>query len=56
MSGEELSRWLLRFYRRFYLRPSYLMRRLAGIRSFSHFMTLAIAGLNIFSFSCTGRK
>lgn len=56
LSGDELSKWVVRSYRKFYLRPSYLIRRLAGVRSFNHFMTLAIAGLNIFSFSCTGKK
>ncbi len=56
IKGEELSKAVVNAYRRFYLRPSYLLRRLKGIDSFEQFMILAIAGLNIFRFSMTGNK
>lgn len=56
MSGEALNRWLLRFYRGFYLRPSYLLKRFMSIRSKDQAIALTIAGLNILQFSFSGRK
>lgn len=56
MNGKELNRWLIKFYRSFYLRPGYLLKRLAGIRSASQAMSLLVAGLNIFNFSISGKK
>lgn len=56
MSGEELSQWIVKAYRSFYWRPAYLIKRLVGIRSFDEFMTLFVAGLNIFQFSMKGEK
>lgn len=56
MSGQELNRWLLKFYRSFYLRAGYVLKRLSGIRSASQATSLLIAGLNIFNFSLSGKK
>jgi len=56
MKGEELSRWLVRLYRGFYLRPTYLAKRLAEVRSLDRFMILFLAGLNILGFCLTGQK
>lgn len=56
MSGQALNSWLLRCYRGFYLRPGYLLRRLAGIHSLGQAATLTIAGLNILQFALSGRK
>lgn len=56
MSGDELHRWLIKAYRSFYLRPSYIWKRLRGIQSLSEFMVLVIAGTNIFQFSVSGKK
>ncbi len=55
-SGEALSKTVVRAYRKFYLRPSYLARRLVGSRSLEEFMIQAIAGMNILAFALTGRK
>lgn len=43
----ELDRWQKRFFRSFYYRPSYVMRRLMSIRSWQEFATLAKAALSI---------
>lgn len=56
MDSKELMTWIKRAYRRFYMRPEYLARRLAGIRSTSELMVLATAGTNIFQFALTGNK
>jgi len=56
MSGEELSKWIVKAYRSFYWRPFYLFERLAKISSKDEFMSLGIAGMNIFRFSVTGEK
>lgn len=40
VSPEELDKWLGKAYRQFYLRPSYVMRRLMKLRSFSEFTEL----------------
>ncbi len=56
MDGKTLNKWLLRCYRSFYARPSYLIRRLMGIRSLNQAAVLFIAGLNIFKFAYSGKK
>ena len=56
MSGEALSRAVVRAYRQFYLRPLYLLGRLFGSRSLEEVMIQVIAGLNVFQFAFTGRK
>ena len=56
MPGEILSKWIVRAYRRFYWRPVYLLGRLVRIRSLDEFMSLLLAGLNIFHFSVRGQK
>jgi radical SAM superfamily enzyme YgiQ (UPF0313 family) len=56
MSGEELSKLVVRSYRKFYWRPMYLLKRLLSIRSLEQFMILTVAGLNIFQFALTGKK
>lgn len=56
LSSAYLSRCIVKAYRRFYWRPSYLWKRLRGIESFEEFMVLTVAGLNIFQFSVSGEK
>jgi anaerobic magnesium-protoporphyrin IX monomethyl ester cyclase len=56
MRGEELSKWVVRAYRQFYLRPQYLLGRLLKVRSLEEMIIQAIAGLNILQFSVTGEK
>jgi anaerobic magnesium-protoporphyrin IX monomethyl ester cyclase len=51
-----LSRAVVRAYRKFYLRPSYLARRMFAIRSIEEFMVLFVAGLNVFQYALTGDK
>lgn len=56
MSSEQLSRAVVRAYRKFYLRPVYLAKRLLSNRSLEELMIQAIAGFNVFVFALTGRK
>lgn len=56
MSGSMLSRKVIEAYRRFYLRPAYLLGRLISNRSLEELMIQAIAGMNVFQFALTGRK
>lgn len=51
-----LSRRVVGAYRAFYLRPSYLFKRLRGIRSLEELMILTVAGLNIFQYTLSGEK
>ncbi|QGY39359.1 radical SAM protein [Pseudodesulfovibrio cashew] len=54
--GETLSRWVLKCYRSFYLRPSYIWKRLRSIESLDELVMLAIAGSNILQFAIKGEK
>jgi len=56
MSGRALSKAVVRAYRRFYLRPTYLAGRLFSSGSLEELMIQTIAGLNVFLFALTGRK
>lgn len=56
MDGVTLSKAVTCAYRRFYFRPSYLLKRLASVRSFDQLMVLGIAGMNIIQFSLSGKK
>ncbi|OGV45665.1 MAG: B12-binding domain-containing radical SAM protein [Lentisphaerae bacterium GWF2_44_16] len=56
MTGDELSLAVKRAYRKFYLRPSYVLGKLLRIRSFEQLVILVISGLNILSFSISGKK
>jgi radical SAM superfamily enzyme YgiQ (UPF0313 family) len=49
VDGKILTKTVKRFYRKFYLRPSYIIRRLFGIRNWKIVRNLVIGGLNIFS-------
>lgn len=54
--GEVLSKQVVKAYRRFYLRPSYLAERILNLRSFEEFMIHSIAGLNVMQFAVSGKK
>jgi len=56
MSGDELSRWIVKAYREFYLRPRYVLGKLAKIRSVEELFALSVAGSNILQFALSGRK
>lgn len=56
MTGQDLSRAVITAYRKFYLRPLYLLGRLFSSRSMEELMIQTIAGLNVFQFAFTGRK
>jgi hypothetical protein len=56
LDSKQLNKWLLYFYKRFYIRFGYLWNRFISIRSFSQAMVLFIAGLNIFRFAFGGKK
>ncbi len=47
----DLRKTLKRFYRRFYLRPSYLLRMISRIRNFNMLRNTVLGGLNVFVFS-----
>jgi anaerobic magnesium-protoporphyrin IX monomethyl ester cyclase len=48
---KDLRKTLKRFYRRFYLRPGYLVRMIARIRNFNMLRNTVLGGLNVFVFS-----
>lgn len=56
LKGEDLSRAVVRAYRHFYFRPSYLFERLSKIRTLEELVILGVAGLNVLQFSLTGEK
>ena len=56
ISGEDLSRWIVKAYRSFYLRPGYLKERFCRMESPEEFFILLTAGTNIFQFSLTGEN
>jgi radical SAM superfamily enzyme YgiQ (UPF0313 family) len=56
LTGTTLSRAVVGAYRQFYLRPIYVLRRLAKIRSLDQVVILGIAGLNILQYALTGEK
>jgi radical SAM superfamily enzyme YgiQ (UPF0313 family) len=51
IEDEDLERGLKKAYRSFYLRPSYLARRLGEVKSLSELSDLITAGIKIFNFS-----
>lgn len=56
LKGQDLSRAVVKAYRRFYLRPRYLLERLVKIRSLEELVILGVAGLNVLQYSLTGEK
>lgn len=54
LSKEELEKYVVKAYRKFYLRPTYLFNMLRKINSFDEFMRLLVAGSNIFTFAIKG--
>lgn len=54
LTKRELERNITKAYRRFYFRPSYLIRSLGRIRSKDELKRLILAGANIFTFSLKG--
>jgi anaerobic magnesium-protoporphyrin IX monomethyl ester cyclase len=51
VEGVELNKTIKRFYRRFYLRPSYIFRSLQRIRSGNMLRNMVIGGFNVVSFA-----
>jgi radical SAM superfamily enzyme YgiQ (UPF0313 family) len=56
ISGGELSRYIVKAYRSFYLRLGYLRERFCRIESLEEFFILLTAGATIFRFSLKGEK
>lgn len=56
LDNEFLSKAITRAYRKFYLRPGYLLKKFSKIDSFEELLILAVAGLNIIYFAATGEK
>lgn len=52
----DLQKTVKRFYRRFYLRPIYLLRMLARIRNGNMLRNVVIGGLNVFSFATSQKQ
>jgi len=53
LTEKEIGDAIFRAYRQFYLRPSYIIKRLASIRSLTQFRRILLAGLEIISFTMT---
>ena len=53
VDGKKLNKTVKRFYRAFYLRPSYIFSSLHRLRSKNMVRNLIIGGLNVFSFAST---
>lgn len=56
LDGQFLSQKIVQAYRRFYLRPTYLLRRVFSMRSYGEFMRTLIAGTYVMKFAATGEK
>lgn len=50
LTGEQLSKMTKKAYRKFYARPSYILKRLAMIRSLDELRRSVLAGTQVFSF------
>lgn len=56
LSGKQLSAEIVKAYREFYLRPSYVADRLRSIRSLEELTLKAIGGYSVLQFAVTGQK
>ncbi len=56
VDSADLKGTLKRFYRRFYLRPSYIARMVGRIRNFNMLRNAFIGGMNVFVFSTNSRE
>jgi len=56
LTSEQLSAEIVKSYRNFYLQPSYMAKRLAGVRSFEELTLKAIGGYSVLQFALTGQK
>jgi radical SAM superfamily enzyme YgiQ (UPF0313 family) len=56
IDGTTLSKKIVEAYRRFYMRPGYLLKRIVSIRSFGEIMRYIVAGSNVLTFSVRGRQ
>ena len=56
LKSDYLSKAVVRAYRKFYLRPNYLFKRLMSIETLEELFILAIAGFNVIGFTLTGKK
>jgi radical SAM superfamily enzyme YgiQ (UPF0313 family) len=54
LSPEELSEYVKRAYRRFYVRPSYVLGWLPKVRSWQELRRLSLAAANVFDFALRG--
>ena len=54
LGRKEVEKSIIRAYRRFYFRPSYLIASLGRIKSMDELKRLILAGTNVFSFSLKG--
>jgi radical SAM superfamily enzyme YgiQ (UPF0313 family) len=56
LKKDDLSRFVIKAYKKFYFRPGYILNKLRGINSFDELMRLAVAGSNIFTFATKGEN
>ncbi|MBI4643277.1 MAG: hypothetical protein HY743_06010, partial [Deltaproteobacteria bacterium] len=54
--NEEIEAAVQEGYRRFYLRPGYILRSLLRVRTWHELLSLFRAGLNVLAYSISGRK
>ncbi|MBI4644594.1 MAG: radical SAM protein [Deltaproteobacteria bacterium] len=56
LTNEEIEAAVQEGYRRFYLRPGYILRSLLRVRTLHELLSLCRAGLNVLAYSVSGRK
>ncbi len=56
VDSSDLKKTVKKFYRRFYLRPSYLLRMAGRIRNSNMLRNAVIGGLNVFSFATSEKQ
>lgn len=56
LDSETLKKTVKKFYRRFYLRPSYVVRSLGRIRNGNMLRNAVVGGLNVFSFATSKKQ
>lgn len=50
LSASQLQKYIRKVYRKFYLRPSYILKWIKKIKSFDEFKRIALAGTQVFGF------
>jgi len=54
LSSAELEKYIRKVYRKFYLRPSYILKWIKKIKSLDEFKRITLAGIHVFGFIAGG--